>query len=48
MNVELVDGVAESMGGGTFIVVQADEHGVPQTVVLQEDDLRRMLGLTQS
>ncbi len=41
--IPLLDGVAEVMGEGLFIVIQPDEFGVIQSVVLTPDDLRAML-----
>lgn len=43
--VKLKDGVAVHMGEGVFTVLQRDERGRPQNVVLTEDDLRQLLGL---
>ncbi len=42
--IELVDGCATPMGDGYYALQQRDEHGKPQSVVVNLDDLRRMLG----
>jgi len=43
LRVVLDDGHAEVMGDGMFVLFQTVD-GVPQSVVLSEDDLRRLLG----
>lgn len=42
----LTDGQAEVMGEGLFIILQTDETGQPQSVVLTEADLKLMLSTT--
>ena len=42
LRVELLDGEAEAMGEGVFVVRQTDERGAVQSVVLTSEDLRRM------
>mgnify|MGYP003612321054 CR=1 FL=1 len=42
--IDLQDGEAHLMGDGTFVLTQRCEQDQPQSVVLQEDDLRRLLG----
>lgn len=34
---------AESMGDGVIVLLQRDEHGKAQSVVVTEEDLRRLL-----
>lgn len=41
--IELIDGTATYWGDGVFVVLQKDESGRPQNVVLQKADLERML-----
>lgn len=40
--VKLAEGIAEPMGDGVFVLLQASDEG-PQSVVLTADDLRRLL-----
>lgn len=42
--IALIDGEAHHMGDGVFVITQRCENNEPQSVVLQEDDLRRLLG----
>jgi hypothetical protein len=42
-SVKLIDGVAEHMGDGMFVLIQKDERGSPQNVVVAREDLERML-----
>ena len=44
--VKLSDGEAQHMGEGVFVLLQRDERGRPQNVVVTEDDLRRILTST--
>ncbi len=39
----LQDGEAHHMGEGVFVLTQRCERNQPQSVVIQEDDLRRLL-----
>lgn len=41
--INLTDGEAHYMGEGVVIVLQKDERGVAQNVVLTRDDLRLLL-----
>lgn len=43
--VALLDGHAQVMGEGIFIVVQTDEYGETNSVVLTAPDLAKMLGV---
>ncbi|EJL35291.1 hypothetical protein [Novosphingobium sp. AP12] len=42
--IKLNDGEAQHMGHGVFVLLQRDEYGRAQNVVVTEDDLRRLLG----
>ncbi|HUD29817.1 MAG TPA: hypothetical protein VMQ93_13165 [Novosphingobium sp.] len=44
-DVKLNDGEAQHMGDGAFVLLQRDERGRAQHVVVTEDDLRRLLAL---
>ncbi len=43
--IELIDGAAVAMGCGVVIILQTDEYGVSQSVVLSGDDLARLQAL---
>jgi hypothetical protein len=42
---ELNEGEAQHMGDGVFVLLQRDERGRPQNVVVTKDDLQRLLAL---
>lgn len=41
--IEILDGEALDMGGGSFMLIQECDHYGPQRILIQEDDLRRLL-----
>ena len=41
--IQLEDGTATTMGDGVFVIAQWDEHDMPQSVVVNVEDLRKML-----
>jgi hypothetical protein len=43
--IELADGAARALGCGAVIILQTDEYGVGQSVVLSGDDLARLQAL---
>jgi hypothetical protein len=42
MIIELADGEARHMGDGAYVLLQADEHGVMQSVYVDADDVARL------
>lgn len=47
MTIELTDGHAELMGEGVAVLVQKDERGQVQSVVVTADDLRALLAAVE-
>jgi hypothetical protein len=41
--IEILDGTALDMGGGSFMLIQQCELHGPQSVLIEEADLRRLL-----